>query len=56
MLAYYLVCPIYLQQERQGQNFEQTKQTRMQKQRKESNRQKTKASTKARLSCIQQLF
>ena len=50
MLAYYLVCSIHLQQERHGHILEQRMQAKMQKQRKESSRQDTRASTKAKLS------
>ena len=50
MLAYYLVCSIHLQQERHGHSLEQRMQAKMQKQRKESSTQDTRASTKAKLS------
>ena len=44
------VCEFHLQQERHGHIFEQMMQTKMQKQRKEINRQEKIVSTKARLS------
>ena len=50
------VCEFHLQQERHGHIFEQTMQTKMQKQRHESNRQDSRASTKARLSLIEDFF